>query len=143
MCTFDNLQKIAETNEIVLGLLIEQLIKYGQEKKELLKSFVANNDRNVLEERAIELSLDESTKLNKVFSNIIQLLLTGEADCQRASMQYLSSLKEILTSYPKFNRIKMSDALEKMYIELCNKKNNGALQDIVLALSEVKTLLYD
>ena len=141
MCTFDNLQKIAETNEIVLGLMIDQLIKYGQEKNEQLKSITTNNDGNI-DERVIELTPDESTKLNKVFSNIVQLLLTGDSDCRKAGIQYLSSLKEILTSYPKFNHIKMSDALGKLYGELCNKKDNGVLQDIVLALSEVKTLLY-
>ena len=74
MCTIDNFQKMKETNELILSLLIEQLLKYGREKSELLKdpsnsAVEINEDRNL-----IKFSSEEQIKMNEIFTNILRFM---------------------------------------------------------------------
>ena len=140
MCTIDNFQKMKETNELILSLLIEQLLKYGREKSELLKdpsnsAVEINEDRNL-----IRLSSEEQLKMNKIFTNITQIAL-NTSDSKQACLQYIKSFQEILALYPKFEKVEMSDSLCNIY-ELLNKKNDEDLQDVKLGLSNIKTILY-
>lgn len=140
MCTIDNFQKMKETNELILSLLIEQLLKYGREKSELLKdpsnsAVEINEDRNL-----IRLSSEEQLKMNKIFTNITQIAL-NTSDSKQACLQFIKSFQNILASYPKFEKIEMSDGLCNIY-ELLNKKNDEDLQDVKLGLSNIKTILY-
>lgn len=140
MCTIDNFQKMKETNELILSLLIEQLLKYGREKSELLKdpsnsAVEINEDRNL-----IKFSSEEQIKMNEIFTNILQIAL-NTSDSKQVCLQFIKSFQNILASYPKFEKIEMSDGLCNIY-ELLNKKNDEDLQDVKLGLSNIKTILY-
>ena len=134
MCTIDNFQKMKETNELILSLLIEQLLKYG--RKDPSNSAVEiNEDRNL-----IKFSSEEQIKMNEIFTNILQIAL-NTSDSKQVCLQFIKSFQNILASYPKFEKIEMSDGLCNIY-ELLNKKNDEDLQDVKLGLSNIKTILY-
>lgn len=140
MCSLENIQKMKETSDLILSLLIDQLVKYGKKKNELLK----DNSNNIMEcHEAIQpmkLTSSEQLNLNKIFSNIIQIAL-NDLNSQKVCLQYIKSFQHILTSYPEFEKIEMSDELRIIYENL-NKRTDFALQDIKLGLSDIKTLLY-
>ena len=140
MCSIENFQKIKETSDLILSLLIEQLIKYGKKKDELLK----DNSNNTLEShddiQPVKLTSGEQLNLNKIFSNIIQIAL-NDPESQKACLQYIKSFQHILISYPEFEKIEMSDELRVIYENL-NKRKDTVLQDIKLGLSDIKTILY-
>lgn len=140
MCSLENIQKMKETSDLILSLLIDQLVKYGKKKNELLK----DNSNNIKEcHEAIQpmkLTSSEQLNLNKIFSNIIQIAL-NDLNSQKVCLQYIKSFQHILTSYPEFEKIEMSDELRIIYENL-NKRTDFVLQDIKLGLSDIKTLLY-
>lgn len=140
MCSLENFQRIKETNDLILSLLIDQLIKYGKKTDELLK----DNSKNVLKShediQPVKLTSSEQLNLNKIFSNIIQIAL-NEPESTKACLQYIKSFQHILISYPEFEKIDMSDELRVIYENL-NKRTDTVLQDIKLGLSDIKTILY-
>lgn len=140
MCSLDNFQKMKETNDLILTLLIDQLVKYGKKKDELLKdnsNYVSESHEDI---SPVKFTSSEQLNLNKIFTNIIQIAVS-DLDSHKACQQYIKSFQHILTSYPDFEKIEMSDELRVIYDNL-NKRTDSVLQDIKLGLSDIKTLLY-
>lgn len=140
MCNLDNFQKMKETNELILSLLIEELLKYGRKKRDILKDS-SNTTVDINEERKlIKLSSDEQLKIDKIFTNIIQIAL-NDSNSHQACLLYINSFQDLLVSYPEFEKIEMSDGIRNIY-ETLSKKSDDSLQDIKLGLSNIKTILY-
>ena len=140
MCNLDNFQKMKETNELILSLLIEELLKYGRKKRDILKDS-SNTTVDINGERKlIKLSSDEQLKIDKIFTNIIQIAL-NDSNSHQACLLYINSFQDLLVSYPEFEKIEMSDGIRNIY-ETLSKKSDDSLQDIKLGLSNIKTILY-
>lgn len=140
MCNLDNFQKMKETNELILSLLIEELLKYGRKKRDILKDS-SNTTVDINEERKlIKLSSDEQLKIDKIFTNIIQIAL-NDSNSHQTCLLYINSFQDLLVSYPEFEKIEMSDGIRSIY-ETLSKKSDDSLQDIKLGLSNIKTILY-
>lgn len=142
MCTVSNLQKMADTNKMIMSLVIEQLINFGQEKEKVLLRNSSESVSDTEEVRVIELSKDKQSKFNDIFVNLIQLASGDDEDSIRACTHYISSFKDILISYPPFEKIEMTDGIKKLYDVFCSDSDACEHQDLMLGISEIKNLLY-
>ena len=145
MCTLNSLYMIQETNELVLSLMMEQLVRQGQKSKELLGKISVLTNLNSEEDDSIpiELKAEEIEKLNKIFLNIISLLDFEDKDCINACKQYVKTFKSLLNSYPRFRKLEFSEIPRTKYKKIKEKfTNNNSYQDILIELEDIKNLLY-
>ncbi len=147
MCSVNNLELMAETNSLILSLIIDHLVKYGKKNEEFLRKISSDQGQDSAEmvssDDEISFTQEEADRLNKIFNNTLVLALSDDADCYKSCVRYVTLLKEFLTSCPRYNKLILLDPLKNLYEKL--KESAGEVyvgQELLLSISEVKEMLY-
>ena len=125
-----------------MTLVIEQLIKFGQEQERVLKETISSPDEGNEKRMLLVFSSKDQVTFNIIFANLILLASSDDDDSKSACSHFISSFKEILISYPPFEKIEMTDAIKKIYEDYCNTSAIDKHQEFMLGISEIKNLLY-
>ncbi|MBQ0088011.1 MAG: hypothetical protein KBT27_01590 [Prevotellaceae bacterium] len=141
MCEIDFLSRMLETNELLLSLTVEQLVKVGQENSELLRKalIIDNNDEQAMQSDFL-LSNEQKGKLNIIFRNIIILSNSIDADYKNATLQFARTIKSFLLNFPTFQKIEMPDDIKAKYEDFTLKTGNDSEQGLLIR--DIRNLLY-
>lgn len=145
MIDISQLQRMVETNNTLLGLMLENMIHIGKEKEKVLKSFpdVAESINKDKDANPQKLSQETEQKLHKVILNIIYLASTEDEECLKSCQNYADTLKELLLSYQPLQKIDMPEGTKILYQQLWEKKPKTQLiQDVYVNIANVIFLLY-
>ncbi len=147
MCSVNNLELMAETNSLILSLIIEHLVKDGKKNEEILRKISSgqNQDSTEMISPSTEMTFtqEEVNRLNKIFNNTLLLALSNDVDCHKSCIRYMRLLKEFLISCPRYKKLNLLDPLKGLYDKLKEFADEACdRQELLLSISETKEMLY-
>lgn len=132
MCTIETLKIMSEISSLIMKLYASRLLVVGGDFYQKMSS--AGDAGKTIKEKGQEISGAVRQNVNDAFRKILLITKENDRKVKDSISQYLSSLKEIFTEYPDFQRFIMPDDLEKQYNNACdnlrNKKENVLLSEI-------------
>ena len=145
MTSIEQLEKMAETNSILLSLLLNNMIAFGEETE---KSLQLMSGDSLPDSKSCIIPQENIGQLNKVFQNIVQLAAAADdEDCVHACKNYVDILNQVLDAYPaNFERIDMPDGIRGLYEKLNPDEVKGQIsqeeKDIIISIQNTKSRLY-
>lgn len=123
------LKLMVETHNILVSLLIENLVKYGQYMKEAMNTLPDTQVKEDSIGREIELSTETRRKIDEVTLNMLHLISTKDEECLKSVNSYIKMLKEIATTFPKHKREEMPEGTRRIFDSLWEKSLNNPNSD--------------
>lgn len=122
MSEANQLQLMVETHNVLVSLLIEYLLKYGQSMKKAMNTLP---DTQVREDSIgggeIELPIETRRKIDEATLNILHLISTEDEECLKSVNSYIKMLKEIAAALPKHRREEMPEGTRRVFDSLWEK----------------------
>lgn len=130
MTSLTHIEKMTEINNLLFSLMVNNMTTIGNENERLLKSLP--EEQGVSPQDDVTLKSINRT-IDTVVLDILQLIDFADDICLKAVANYDSILKNIIDSFPQYQKTEMPEGTKRLLDSLWLKKDNSIILSSILA----------
>lgn len=140
MCTIETLKIMSDISSLIMKLYASRLQSIGGGFYQKISSI--DNAGQATKEKEKEVPDVIRQNVNDVFRKILFITKENDRKVKDSIFHYLSSLKEIFTGYPDFQRLILPDDLKKQYNNVCDGLRDKKEDMLLSEIASCKDTLY-